>query len=154
MSEKPKISKETCINYREKLDVVFKNQVYNMARGEKLKGQLNENFSSGQLYMCKRVSDNKRRKYKRARGQNLKGGYNENLVSGSFPGRKFLTWTRVALVSKNGAHQFQIKGKRNRFNKVPVVGILLVCGEYLSQDPKKGEKLTSMMAGFTMHDDD
>jgi hypothetical protein len=111
MSEKPKISKETCINYRDKLDLVFKNQVYNMARGEKLKGQLNENFLIGQLYMCKRVGDNQRRKCKRARGQNLKGGYNENLVSGSFPGRKLLTWTRVTLVSKNGTHQFQIKGK-------------------------------------------
>jgi hypothetical protein len=154
MSEKPKISKETRINYREKRDVVFKNQVYNMARGEKLKGQCNEKLPFGQLYMCKRVGDNQRRAYKRARGQNLKGGYNENFASNSCPGRKFLMWTRVILVLKNGTHQFQIKGKRNRFNKVPVVGILLVCGEYLSQDPKKGEKLTSMMAGFIKHDDD
>jgi hypothetical protein len=124
-----------------------------MARGEKLKEQCNEKLSFGHLYMCKRVGDNQRQAYKRARGKNLKGGYHVNFAPDSCSGRKFITWTRVIMVLKIGTHQFQINGKRNRFNKVPVVGILLVCGESPSQDSKKGEKLTSIMAGFIKHDD-
>jgi hypothetical protein len=147
------ILNEMGINHMWKLYGVVKNLLLNMSREEKIKGQLNENFSFGQLYMCKRVVDNQTRKYEGAMGQNLKGGYNENLDSGNCRVRTVLTWTRVILAFKNGAQQFQIKGKRPRFDKVPVVGILFVCGEYLSQDPKKGENLKCVIAGSIKHDD-
>jgi hypothetical protein len=203
MSEKPMMSIEKCIIYIGKMYTVVKNLLLNMARGgkikgqlnenfferlhmyksvidnltrkykgamgqnlkgrlkgglnmstvEKLKGHLNENFSLEQWYMCKGDVDNITRKYKGAMGQKLKGGFNENLASCNYRVRMFLTWTRVILVIKNGAQQFQIKGKRSRFNKVPVVGILFVCGECPTQDPKKGENLKRTLAVFIKHDD-
>jgi hypothetical protein len=107
MSEKPSILKEMCINYMGKLYGVVKNLLLNMSRGEKIKGQLNENFSFGQLYMCKRVVENQTRKYfdlllkemcinymgklygvvknlllNMARGEKIKGQLNENFSFG------------------------------------------------------------------------
>jgi hypothetical protein len=63
-------------------------------------------------------------------------------------------WKNVTVFLKSGIRQFQIIEKRNILSKVPVVGIQSVCGESLSQDPKKGEELKCIMEGIIKHDDD
>jgi hypothetical protein len=152
-------------NYMENRCIESKNHGHKKARAGKLKGQCNENLSLVKwLTMCyvsgigsnkcKRGGDNQSLTYKKARGQNLKGEYNGNFLLYSCLNGESKTWKRVTMFLKNGTRQFQIIGKRNILSKVPVVGIQSVCGESLSQDPKRGEELKCIMEGIIKHDDD
>jgi hypothetical protein len=92
--------------------------------------------------------------YKKASRLNLKGEHNGKFLRYSCLNGESKAWKRVTMSLKSGTRQFQIIGKRNILIKVPVVGIQSVCGESLSQDPKRGEELKCIMEGNTKHDDD